>query len=227
VAQAVSLSGDTGFFWFFDPSNVELMVKVLDGRAANGRFWVFFGGLTNLAYTLTITDTATGTVKTYTNPAGKFASVGDTSAFPGTAGAARASLASAALDGSAATDLAPVSAKASTCATNDAHLCLSGSRIQVELNWKDFAGKTGIGHAVQLTGDTGYFWFTTPDNIEVIVKVLDARPVNGHFWVFYGALTNLEYTIKVTDVETGRTKSYFNPLRKFGSQGDTSAIPGD
>jgi hypothetical protein len=32
-------------------------------------------------YTLTVTDTLTGTVKTYTNPSGQFASVADTSAF--------------------------------------------------------------------------------------------------------------------------------------------------
>ena len=36
----VALSGDTGYFWFFGTANVELVVKVLDGRALNGRFWV-------------------------------------------------------------------------------------------------------------------------------------------------------------------------------------------
>jgi hypothetical protein len=33
-------------------------------------------------YTLTITDTQTGRVKTYTNPAGTLASVADTQALP-------------------------------------------------------------------------------------------------------------------------------------------------
>ena len=207
------------------PANVELVLKVLDGRPLNGHFWVFFGGLTNLPYTLTVTDTVTGAVKTYTNPAGRFASVGDTSAFPA-AGGAR--LASGAFDGAfASSRLAPIAAEASTCAPGDPRLCLSNARIEVKLNWKDFDGKTGIGHAVPLTGDTGYFWFTSDDNVEVIVKVLDARPVNGHFWVFYGALTNLEYTITVTDTETGRTKTYTNPLRTFGSRGDTEALAAD
>jgi hypothetical protein len=42
---------------------------------------VFYGALSNVDYTLTVTDTTTGTVKTYHNPAGQFASVGDTQAF--------------------------------------------------------------------------------------------------------------------------------------------------
>ncbi len=210
-AQAVAVSGDTGYYWFVDPANVELVVKVLDGRGLNGSFWVFYGGLTNLAYTLTITDTTTGAVKVYTNPAGKFASAGDTSAFPAPAGAAAATAATA------ATALA-------TKAAGPTSLLL-GSRFQIELTWKDLAGRASAGQAVPLTSDTGYFWFTSPGNVEVIIKVLDGRGLNGHFWVFYGALSNLEYTITVTDTVTGIRKTYTNPAKKFGSQGDTTAIP--
>ena len=47
----------------------------------NGKFWVFYGALSNVEYTLRVTDTATGKVKTYTNPAGRFASAGDSDAF--------------------------------------------------------------------------------------------------------------------------------------------------
>ena len=49
-------------------------------------------------------------------------------------------------------------------------------------------GTSGRGAAVPLTGDTGYFWFFNSANVELIVKVLDGRTVNGQFWVFYGAL---------------------------------------
>jgi hypothetical protein len=79
---------------------------------------------------------------------------------------------------------------------------------------------------VPLSGDTGYFYFTSPGNVEVIVKVLDARSFNGFFWVFYGALSNLEYTLTVTDTQTGRVKTYHNPNGTFASQGDTVAFPG-
>src|SRR5262249_17919783 len=70
AGQAIPLSADTGTFWFFDSANYELMIKVLDGRAVNGHFWVFFGALSNVAYTITVTDTQTGAIKNYSNPNG-------------------------------------------------------------------------------------------------------------------------------------------------------------
>ncbi len=72
---------DTGSFWFFGPSNVELVVKSIDGRQNNGNFWIFFGSLTNVTFDMTVTDTQSNLSKVYTNPAGNFASVGDTEAF--------------------------------------------------------------------------------------------------------------------------------------------------
>ena len=76
------LTSDTSAFWFFDSSNIELVVKVLDGRPVNGHFWVFYGALSNVQYTITVFDTLTGESKTYNNPRGQLASVADTSAFP-------------------------------------------------------------------------------------------------------------------------------------------------
>jgi hypothetical protein len=75
------LTPDTGAFWFFSANNLELAVKVVDGRAVNGRFWVFGGQLTDVEYTLTVTDTETGASWTHHNPAGTLASFADTSAF--------------------------------------------------------------------------------------------------------------------------------------------------
>jgi photosystem II stability/assembly factor-like uncharacterized protein len=45
-------------------------------------------------------------------------------------------------------------------------------------------------------------------NPEVFVKLLDARSVNGRFWFFYGGLTDVEYTLTITDTETGATRTY-------------------
>ena len=64
-----------------NPSNPEVFVKMLDGTAINGEYWFFYGGLTNLAYTLTVTDAATGAQKTYTKPAGSECGGSDTAAF--------------------------------------------------------------------------------------------------------------------------------------------------
>ena len=75
------LTGDTGYFWFFDEANVELVVKVLDGTAINGHYWVFYGALSDVQYTITVTDTLSGASRTYDNPQGTLASVADTAAF--------------------------------------------------------------------------------------------------------------------------------------------------
>ena len=64
-----------------NPNNPEVFVKLLDGTAINGDFWFFYGGLTNLEYTLTVTDATTGTQKTYTKPAGSECGGSDTAAF--------------------------------------------------------------------------------------------------------------------------------------------------
>ena len=80
-AQVVKLTNDTGYLWFFNSSNVEIVVKVLNACGING-YWVFAGGLTDVRVTLTVTDTQTGAVKTYTNPIGTpFQPIQDTSAF--------------------------------------------------------------------------------------------------------------------------------------------------
>lgn len=80
--QAIQLTDESGFFTFFDPSNVELTVKVLNGCGLGGHYWVFLSGLTNVGVAVTVTDTKSGAVKTYNNPLNKtFAPVLDTSAF--------------------------------------------------------------------------------------------------------------------------------------------------
>ncbi|MEM8929963.1 MAG: hypothetical protein AAGE94_02245 [Acidobacteriota bacterium] len=99
-------------------------------------------------------------------------------------------------------------------------------RFEAGITWRDFEGDSGVGFARSLTDDTAAFWFFDPANIEVTVKVLDGLVLNGHFWVFQGSLSNVEYTLTVTDTTTGRVYSVTNPLGEFGSFGDTEALPG-
>lgn len=220
-AQAVAVSGDAGYFSFNDPGSAERVVKV---TGQNGTFGVFSGGLTNAEHTLTVTDTLTGTVKTYTNAAGTFMSLGDANAFP--AAARRKALAVEAEDSMEDEEVpVPVFDEAATCAPGPNSLCLSGSRFLVELAWKDTAGRTQRGQAVPLTGTTGYFGLSSTGSVDVAVKVLDARPLNGSFWFFQGALSSVEYTLTVTDTMTGIKKIYTNPRGRFTSHGDMGSFP--
>jgi len=234
VGNAIPITADTGYFWFFSPANIELVIKVLDARPVNGKYWVFFGALSNVEYTLTVTDTVTRSQKQYVNPSGQFASVGDTKAFD----PAGISTTSVRVEGTMAAppsiqavqrridSVQPAAEDFTPCPDVPFGFNLSGCRFHIEVDWDDGHGRTGIGHPVQLTNDTGYFWFFADTNVELMIKVLDARPVNGNFWVFFGALSNVQYSVTVTDSVTKSVKRYANPSGTFASIGDTSAFVG-
>ncbi len=231
---AVALSADTGYFWFFDPANVEVVTKVLDGRSLNQAFWVFYGALSTVDYALTVTDVETGLARRYVNPSGELASVADTDGFGplGAADAANTAPARSLVETRRSAPAAPVPtsmrtdprAATGSCAPAAGTLCLVGDRFAVTASWKDFQGHTGSGTAVSLTGDTGYFWFFDPANVEVVTKVLDGRAVNGKFWLFYGALSSVEYTLTVSDAATGAVRTYNNTSGTLGSVADTGAF---
>ena len=112
------------------------------------------------------------------------------------------------------------------CVQDQDTFCLGADgRFRAEVVWEDFSGNTGRGRTTPFnTADSGSFWFFDPANVEMIVKVLDARNVNGRFWVFYGSLTNVEFELKVTDTETGSERIYRNEPGVFASRGDTEAF---
>jgi hypothetical protein len=55
-------------FWFFDAANPEMLLKILDGCAINGHYWIFYAAGTNVGLTTTVTDTVAGRTWTRTNP---------------------------------------------------------------------------------------------------------------------------------------------------------------
>jgi photosystem II stability/assembly factor-like uncharacterized protein len=212
AAQAAPLTADTGTFYFFDPANVEAVVKVIDGCGFNNNFWVFAGGLTNLQTAITIRDTRTGTARTYTNPQGKaFQPVQQVDAFPVC---------------DALSDAVPEKALHNGSVSGSS-LFLNEDRFKVDVAWQTPDGRTGAGVPVSLTGDTGYFWFFAPGNVELVIKVLRGCAVNGSYWVFAGGLTNVRTTVTVTDTATGKSKTYLNPQKTaFQPIQDVSAFPG-
>jgi hypothetical protein len=215
TGHAVPLTDDTGAFWFFGESNLELLVKVLDGRAVNGNFWVYSGALSNVEYTITVTDTIAGRVRTYHNAPFQFSSLADVGAFP----AAASSVGTVKTTGTVTADAA------GACAGAADALCLAGGRFRVTVDFTDpRTGGAGRGQAHGLTEDTGAFWFFDAVNLELMVKVLDGRTINGKFWVFFGALSDVDYTLTVTDTQTGHQKTYHNPGGTLASRADTAAF---
>lgn len=77
-------SANSGLFYFFDPSNIEMLIKVLDACELAGfnSYWVFYAATTNVEFTVTVTDTQHQQDVTYSNPANHVAlPVLDTAAF--------------------------------------------------------------------------------------------------------------------------------------------------
>ncbi len=191
-------SRDSAVLRFFEPDNWEVLIKVLDGRRINDRFWVYLAAATNVGYYATVTDTRCAQTRAYINPIGRAArAITDVDAFEP---CERPSLPG--------------------CFEADGVLCLGeGGRFRVEVTWSDYMKKRGYAHEAVLPGagparsrNSGVFYFFQPANWEVLVKVLDGCSFNGHFWVFGAASTNVAYTLTVTDRVSGQVRTYTNPL---------------
>lgn len=75
-------SDNSALFFFNNANNWELLLKVLNGCGLNSRYWIFYAATTNVAFTITVTDTESSTTKTYTNALGNAAPpIQDTLAF--------------------------------------------------------------------------------------------------------------------------------------------------
>jgi len=81
--NAVPLTDDSGYFWFFDAANVEMITKVLNGCGLPpGAYWFFAAGLTNVGVNIVVKDLAAGATRLYQNELGAaFVPIQDTSAF--------------------------------------------------------------------------------------------------------------------------------------------------
>jgi hypothetical protein len=114
-------------------------------------------------------------------------------------------------------------------------LALLNGRFEVELAATDpRSGLTTTGTAHALGDGTGYFAlpdFTNRPNFpEITLKMVDATgagpPFGGAFWFFYSSLTDVDYTLTVTDLQTGRVRTYGSAgSSAFCGGADTNAFP--
>ncbi len=104
------------------------------------------------------------------------------------------------------------------CIAGDTTLCLPGDdRFEVSVYFETAQGGGRMGDAQAVPLDSlgidkgGLFYFIDSGNPEFLVKVLDGCGVNGHFWVFYAATTNIGFELTVRDTSTNLTRTYTNP----------------
>ncbi|HEY4573084.1 MAG TPA: Calx-beta domain-containing protein, partial [Thermoanaerobaculia bacterium] len=74
---------DSGLFYFFAPSNIEMLIKVLNACVPPfNHYWVFFAATTNVEFGVVVTDTQNGKTRVYYNPLNRSAPpVQDVDAF--------------------------------------------------------------------------------------------------------------------------------------------------
>jgi hypothetical protein len=250
--QAVLYSSDdSGMFWFFNEDNWEMLVKVLDGCGSNDRFWVFFAATTDLAFTLTVTDTEAGISKQYFNSlkhpadavtdtdAFNTCSIGNSSGNPSSLTDTRQlldygsdkQLSSNGNEtvyrlGPAREDSLLSFPENDSCTPTETQLCLNNSRFKVQVNWESQDGRSGQGYAVPYgSEDSGMFWFFDEDNWEMLIKVLDGCAFNDRYWVFFAATTDQKFVVTVTDTLTEEVLQYTNPMKHpANAVTDTSAF---
>jgi hypothetical protein len=103
-------------------------------------------------------------------------------------------------------------------------------KVEIQFHTSQSGGISGAGHAVSLAdkGITagGLFWFFSPTNPELLVKVLNGCAIGGYYWVFFSAGTNVGLTLTVTDTQTGNTFVRSNPdLTPVPTVQATNALP--
>jgi hypothetical protein len=203
-----SLPGFTG-----DATLPEILVKMVNADVPPWNSeWVFFSGLTDLAYAVTVTDTTTGIFRSYLNdPGNPYCGGADISAFPAAQGAGSA-----------------VAARTPALRTSDGGLSLMSGRFLLTLSATDpRTGRTISGAAIVRDDRFGYF--SLPDLTgdaslpEIFVKMLDARSIGGGYWLFQTSLTNLSYVLTLTDSATGAVRTYDSTAPFCGS--DDLSIP--
>jgi photosystem II stability/assembly factor-like uncharacterized protein len=121
------------------------------------------------------------------------------------------------------------------CSNGPNRLCLLDGKYEVSVTARRRGTAISFpGHAIVEGDRFGYFSFPDvtgdPTFPEVFVKMLDKTnappPYGGSAWVFHSSLTDLDYTLTVREMESGRVRSY--PATRSGSlscgQADTTAF---
>lgn len=120
------------------------------------------------------------------------------------------------------------------CVANSTTVCLLSNRFRVSIAYvnpfSNPPNQPGTFLAARLlqgtqNPDTALFGFNSAQAVEVLVRVQDTRPFAPRFDVYYGGMTDVGYTVTVTDTQTGTTRQYVNPIGKVGGGVDRTSFP--
>lgn len=203
---AAITSDQSGVFHLFTPERAEVAVQMLDGRSQGGRFWVFVASMTDVEIELEILDRVEGEVWRHHQAQGEIRSVADLSAFPRLPDPSRGALP---LPFGGLFDSQPVVGL--------------DNLFDVSVSWVA-NGEINVAKGRRLLGDTAAFTFFDDSAVDVVINIIDGRPLNGKYWVFGGSLTDVQFVVTIKNRETGVTKTFHNPPGTFAGFSDLSAF---
>jgi hypothetical protein len=197
---------DTAIFTFGDPLVVELMVRLSDARPFENKVHLYLGGLSDVEFSVKVTDTLTGIFKEYRKPPNQLVGTIDRTSFPG--GTSLQDGVDALKNASASLQVTPL-AEVST-------IRLLNNRFEVRMRYKNqFTNPAGLGFmntrsiASSPTTETAVFFFDeNVGSVEWMVRFSDARPFANRIDFFHGGLSDVEFTIEVLDTVTGARREY-------------------
>jgi hypothetical protein len=118
------------------------------------------------------------------------------------------------------------------CVANATTMCLLNNRFRVTINYKNQYGGGQTGNFVGKrlnpavpNPDTALWGFSDATNVEVVTRIVDARPFAPRFDIYYGGMTDVEYWVNITDTQTGVSKQYRNAPGVVGGGVDRATFP--
>jgi hypothetical protein len=111
---------------------------------------------------------------------------------------------------------------------NNTRTCLAEDRFEVRATVTQFNNQTSNAQVVQFgAGDSGLFWFLSPQNWELLIKILNfcSAPSEVGWRVFAAGTTTFGVRVDVVDTRTGQTVVITNPLGS-SFQNQIVTIPG-
>ncbi len=208
---------ETAVFTFGDQNVIELMVRVSDARPFDNHIHVFLGGLSDVEFSVVVTDTATGIIHEYKKPANQLVGVIDRTTFP------------------APTSLLPILTELKMAPNAETStIRLLNNRFEVRMHYRNqFTNPAGEGYmnarsiASSPTTETAVFFFDeNVGSAEWMVRFSDARPFADRIDMFHGGLSDVEFTIEVLDTKTGLRKEYHKgPFSLLGEVDRASYLP--
>jgi len=213
-----------GFFYFDNPNNPELFVKVLNFGST---YAIFFAALTDYELHVTFTALATGQSITFDKAPGPPSGDNDSTRLKTSSGREPLVAPTAPSGEVLRTKVAPrlltnpaAEAAEPLAAAND--LMLSSGRVKVQVTWKSqYSGQGGSALVIPQKDEYGYFYFTDPNNPEIFVKVLD---FGAKYAVLAAGLTDYEFHVTFTVLRTGQTLTFDRPAGGKNGFADSTTL---